>query len=343
MFLSMLRRQAAATIGASLHEVAEVTMIGLRLKPVDPYYRWFSEGFANVVAIHILQQSVDPDVAAEFSAAYDVAPYKDLEGEINLPYWMGAFHCIETPLESEERLSYARYCYSTHEARRWVEAHGIECVAAILDKACVKPNGNDSRQLFAALKAVTGEDAEQRFQKYQSFTDRADGLQQYSEKFNAAMAKKDDAAALPMMFRVRELRGEPDVRFYGNAALLLFRMGHEAAADRAILDHADDCRDRGMKDAHLALHATFIHYATTLGDPKRAIASSDIVLQAHPDHVPALALRLFKLGPTGDKEEIVRVARRIIELDTDPKSRWRRFAETVLKGPERHVDDGSAI
>ena len=343
--LSAMHAQPAMIIGIALHEVAEAAMISLRLKPADAYYRWFSEGFANVVAIHVLERSVGPDVAAEFSVAYDVAPYKDLEGEINLPYWLGTFHCIKTPLESEDRLSHARYAYSTHEARRWVKAHGIECVAVILDKACVKPHANDSRQLFAAIKAVTGEDVEQRFQKYQSFTNRAEGGPQYLEKYNAAMAKDDYATALPAAFRMRELSGRRDLRCYGTAAFLLFRMGHEAAADRAILDHAEDCRDQGMKDAHLAMHAMFITYATTHGDPKRAIASSDIVLQAQPDYVPALALRIMKLRATGSKEDVQRVARRIIELDTRPKSRWRQSAETVLKGPgpEKAGDDMSGV
>lgn len=79
----------------------------------------------------------------------------------------------------------------------------------------------------------------------------------------------------------------------------------------------------------------FIDHATKHGDPKRAAASSDIVLEARPDHVPALALRILKLSPTGSKEGIHRIARRIVELDTDPKSRWPGFAETALKGPEK--------
>ena len=73
--LGMLRRNQSGSIGLALHELIEVTMLSYRLKPRDPYFRWFSDGFANAVVIHVLKGSFGEDAAAEFAGGYDISKY----------------------------------------------------------------------------------------------------------------------------------------------------------------------------------------------------------------------------------------------------------------------------
>jgi len=145
------KMQSTETVGLALHELIEVTMMGYRLKPHDPYLRWFSDGFANAVAIHILKQHLGEKTAAAFAKSYDISKYADLEKQINLLYWKGLGFSIEVPVESEQRLERARYNYATHEAVRLIDRHGIGCVAKILDKTAKNKQGNDSRALITAV------------------------------------------------------------------------------------------------------------------------------------------------------------------------------------------------
>ena len=329
--LTSLKRSRDGLTGLSLHELIEVTMLSFRLKPPDPYFRWFSDGFANAITIRVLGEFVGKQTSVRFANLYDISKYAGLEKEINLLYWMGLEYCIKTPLESEKRFDYARYCYATHEAVRIINKHGIECVSKILDKACKNERRNDSRNLIPAVKEVTGEDIEKRFLRYQTFKTKAEGIKRYDESFNAAIKRKDYAKALVALLRIHELQGIGNPRRYNSAAHLLFHMGHEAAGDRAILDFADFCKDHGLKDVHGLMHAYFIDYARKCGNLRKAAPSSEIVLKSEPEYVPALAVRMLKLADSGDTAEAVKIARRILKLDSNPKSPWRRMAEKVQK------------
>ncbi|MGB2823512.1 MAG: hypothetical protein WBF17_21210, partial [Phycisphaerae bacterium] len=279
MFLAAAGRMRSSTsAGMALHELAEITILGHRLKPLDPYFRWFSDGFANAIAIHVLRDVVGGPVAAEFAEAFDVREYADLEKRINLLYWLAADFCVKTPLDSQRRLEYARYNYATREALGLIDRHGMGCVAGILEKACKNASGNSSRNLISAVKEVTGEDVEKRFLRYQSFKTKAEGLKHHQAAFSAAIARKDYAEALAALLRVHELQGTVVPALHGTAARLLFRMGHEAAGDRAILDHAELCKRRGLKEAHVAMHMAFIHYALSCGGLKKAVPSAEVVL-----------------------------------------------------------------
>ena len=86
-----------------------------------------------------------------------------------------------------------------------------------------------------------------------------------------------------------------------------------------------------MKEAHVAMHAMFIDYALRCGNLRKAVPSAEVVLKAKPEYVPALAVRMLKLGAAGKTDEARRIARRILKLDADPKSPWRQLAEKALK------------
>ena len=170
---------------------------------------------------------------------------------------------------------------------------------------------------------------EKRFLRYQTFETKEQGIAQYAKSSNAAMDRKDYGKALPCVLRIYELRGMGDPLFYKNAAFLLFRMGHEDAGDQVILSHADFCKRRGLEPAYVVMHALFIEYALMCNNPKKAVPSAEIVLESKPDHVPALAIRMVKLRSAGDIEGAKKIAQRILELEEDPKSQWRKIAEQL--------------
>ena len=110
--------------GMALHELAELTILNRRLKPSDPHFRWFTDGFANAVAVHVLGTLVDRATAAEFAARFDPAQYDVPKQNVHLRYWLGTDFEVATPIDSEDQLSKARYCHATQEAVRLVKAHG---------------------------------------------------------------------------------------------------------------------------------------------------------------------------------------------------------------------------
>jgi len=313
--------------GVAFHELAEITMLK-RLRAPDPYFRWFSDGFANAIAERLLRKYVSEDAAQEYASGYDTSEYSDIEKEVNLYYWMGLAFCIKTPLESEDRLNYARYAYATFEAKRLVEKHGIEVVKKILDKACERPT-RDSRNLVEAVEEVTGEDIEERFKRYQTFATREEGIRKYPPAFNEAMKRKDYESALTNLLRIQEVRG-PDLRGYANAAYLLFRMGHEEAGDLAIKDHLELLEGRGLEKMHLVMQKLFIDYSFKCGNVVKAQEIAEAALEKEPDFVPALTVRLDRLGRAGKIAEAKGVARRVLELEKDENSPHYKLAKKVL-------------
>jgi len=321
--------------GLALHELSEISMMSYRFRtaPGDPYWRWFSEGFANAVAAHVLKKHFGAEESAAFAGSYDTTPFMQMKEQVDLRHWMGLGLSIEAPVESEQRLKEARYAFATQEALRVTDKYGIDVVGRILDNAC-KGAVNESGNLAAAIQAVTGQDIGKRLDAYQSFANEDEGIAGHAKAFNAAMDRKDYAAALPHLLRIHELRckkeGRPDPGFYANAALVLFRMGMEQAGDRVILDHADFCKGNGATGAYVAMHALFIDYALKCRNLKKAIASSDVVLAAKPDDVPALAIRMLKLADS-DMIRAKEIAARIVRLDGESNSSWVMIAKKILE------------
>lgn len=315
--------------GMALHEVVEWSILA-RLRPYDPHFRWFTDGFANAIAIRLVRKYGSEEDAKEFALGYDTRKRSGIEKKINLSFWMGKDFEIDTPLESENRLTLARYAYATFEAQRLIGQHGIECVARILDKACLEPR-NHSRNLATAILQVTGEDIPKRFQRYQSFETRDDGLRKYTTAFNEAMSRKDYSTALVSMLRIQELRRECDLRFYSNGAYLLFRMGHEAAGDRAIKKQMARLKAAGQDKVLLALKALSVTYALKCRNLEKAYQAAEEVLREKPDHISSLTARTERLANSGKLAEAKEVARRILTLEKNTKSPPYRFAQKVLE------------
>ena len=184
------------------------------------------------------------------------------------------------------------------------------------------------------MKEVTGEDVVKRFERYQNFKSKQEAITQHAKASNAAVKRKAAAQALPHLLRIHELRGMGDPRFYGNAAFLLFHTGHEEAGDRAILDHADFCKSAGADEAYLGMHAIFIEHAYKCRNLLKAAPSAEVVLASKPDYLPALAVRMIRLGTEGRVTEAKQLARRILELEPNVKSPWRQMAEKALTMPQ---------
>lgn len=332
-FLQMLRRQGTTGLGLAFHELAEVTMMSMRLKSSGLYFRWFSDGFANVIAIEVLKEAVGKKAASAFAKSWDVGKYADLERQIHLRYWLGLGLHIRTPLASEKRLDHARYCFATFEATRLVRRHGLACIPKILARADRPEAKTDPERLLHAAADVTGEDLAKRLARYQTFATRAEGTKLYAKKLNGHGSRKDYAAALSAFLRLREMKEPTAGITFMVAANLLFRIGHEAAGDRAILDCAN--RMKGRDDnGYVSMHMMFIDYAMGCGNLSKAIPSADIVLLDKPDWVPALGVRLAQWTAQGRTDEARGLAQRIVKLDADPKSPWRQMAQRVLRsGP----------
>ena len=323
-----LRNLCTVAPGIAFHELTEVTMVQW-MRFYDPYYRWFTDGFANAVAFRLLQKYVGEEEAEEFLAAYDPSAYSEIEKEINLYYWMGLAFCVKTPLESEDRLDSARYAYATFEAQRLIERAGIECLAAILEKAH-KGHINDSRNLVPAIKEVTGEDIEKRFRRYQTFETREKGLAKYAAGFGAAMQRKEYGEALSNLLRVEELNGAQSVKNLSITARLLLLMGHEEAGDEAIKNRLEFLKGRGLEESHFALQKHFVGYALECKNLKKAHETAEEVLKKEPDFVPALAVRMDHLTASGKLSDAKEVARRILELEKDINSAPYKLARAAL-------------
>ena len=238
------RRTGLFWRGALVHELAEMTIVFYKLKPLNSDYRWFSDGFANAIAIHVLRRNLGKKAAADFKALYDVTKCASLAKDANLQYWLAPNHCVfatTPPLASEARLSNARYSFATHEAMRLIKKHGIGCVAKILNKACASKGDGGNLNLQAAIKQATGEDIAKRLALYQSFKTRPDGIDLYTARYKASMIRKDYQRALGALLRRYEIRDWRDMKIFDQAAGLLSRLGDDASRQH-VLARAAVCK-----------------------------------------------------------------------------------------------------
>jgi len=323
-------------LGIAIHEIVESSLLN-RTKPSDPYWRWFSDGFANAITIEILKKYAGFEIAEEFARAYYISEYKELEKEINLRYWMGKNFCIKTPLEYEEKLQRARYAYATQEAQRLIEQHGIDCVGKIIDKILTKKTGT-ANDVFQAIKEITGEDMQKRFDHYQTFKSRQDGLVKYGTLFNAAVEKKDYEQMLIILLRTLELQesqlSPTGLQCYSEIASLLFKLGHEQAGDEAMKNCVELFKNSGMPMAHEAAMEMFIIYALNCKNAKKAREIADELLKSRPNHVLALTIQMVVHAEEGRAYQAKKIAQKVIELDKNEKSPSYRTAKQILEKKE---------
>ena len=233
--------------GVLLHEMVELGLME-RLRPGDPYYRWFSDGFANAIAIKLLARYIGPGDAEEFGELYDSGKYWLWRRDTNLRYWMLPSFCVNSPVDYENRLRTWRYAFATAEAQRVIKEYGIGSVKAILDWYEAQ-GGGSSEALVKAVAAVTGEDTAARLRRHQGFTGAYDGIREYYRLLGQAEKTGEHKKMFRILGRLLELRGDQ----FSQRALterrkmieLLIKMGHEEYAVEAIEDMRQICRMTG--------------------------------------------------------------------------------------------------
>jgi len=333
IFQALQDALGSGPLSLMIHELVEVSLVVMRAKPTDPYWRWFSDGFANAITIDILKKYTGAENAEEFAKAYDVNEYKELEKEINLRYWMGSSFCIKTPLEYENKLTYARYAYATYEAQRLIEKHGFDCVRKILDEVCTKKS-RTGQDILQAIKQVTGEDIGQRLSHYQTFETSQEGSAKYAGLFNAASEKKDYEQMLINIIRLLELQDNQilptSLQLRQKAASLLFKLGYEKAADEAMHSCVELFKNSGISLASDAAMETFIIYAFNTKNAKKAEKMAEELLKTRPDHLLSLTVQMVVHAEAGRLTEAKQIAKRILNLDKNEQSIAYKTASHVL-------------
>ena len=331
----MLKEFAGPAIsGVAIHEVTEMTLLK-RALPADPYWRWFSDGFANAITIGLLEKYVGKEGTERFAHGYDPNEKQGLADQVNLRYWMLANYCVyttEIPVKAESEINNARYAYATVEARRLVNAHGIGCVREILDRIAAKDKRTGS-DLLQVVKEVTGEDMESRLARYQSFETRQQGLTKYSEAFKAASAQDNSEQMFVSLLRAMELQGYgpsfEHLKSFLNAALLLHKMGHDEAAD-AVMQNVVELysKDSVVNGRHAAAEA-FVFYALNCDQPQKACKMAEEVLQRAPEHVPSLVVKMLISREEANMAEARKYAEQVCRL-AEKESRAYRVASEIL-------------
>ncbi len=79
------------------------------------------------------------------------------------------------------------------------------------------------------------------------------------------------------------------------------------------------------------MHKLFIDYALKCRNQKKAEPSAQEVMKIEPEYVPAMAVEMLRVGKEGDTERAHVIARRILELEKNPKNPWRQLAQKGLQ------------
>lgn len=322
----------------AIHEVTELTLLR-RARPADPYWRWFSDGFANAITRRLVAQYVSPDAAKEFASAYDPNRCTDLRQETNLSYWMLANYTVytsQTSVRAESSLQQARYTYAMFEAQRLIDAHGIDCVRRILDELIVT-DARKSSDLLDAIRKITGEDMRARLADYQTFRTLTDGKSKYAAAFQTAQQEKNPEQLFVNLLRVMEVMGDVGsggyLMSFAKAAELLAVMGHEEEGDEA-MRHAIDLYSKGPgKQGRLAAMEAFAVYALNCHNPRKAAAAADELLAANPGSVPALAVKMLLASEDRNTQQAKEYARQIQSYCAEQSKPYQLAARILAIDP----------
>jgi hypothetical protein len=325
----------ATRVGLPIHEVTEASLVS-RLKPQGPYWRWFSDGFANAITVEVLTRYMSENHAQEYREGLDFRQYEHLENQINLKYWMAGQYCVfafETPIEYERRLIDARYAYAMREAQRLTDKHGIDCVHKILDELSVADTrtGDD---ILKAIKKVTGEDMEARLNRYQTFGTREQGIPKYTVPLNAASKNNDYEKMLINLLRLMELHefqfSADNLQSWMNAAWLLYMMGLEETGDQVMQNCISLFEHSPVPGGREAALEAFIVYAFKCGRPEKAREVAPELLKSHAESVLALTVEMLTKVQSGEIMEAREIAKRIQALTKSEETLSYKAAAQVL-------------
>jgi hypothetical protein len=336
----ILGRLQGGSAGIAIHEVTEATLMD-RARPTDPYWRWFSDGFANAIAEKLLEKYVGKEAVVEFAADYDVNECRALESQINLRYWMMAnwYPCVlRMPVKRESEINRARYAFATVEARRLIDINGIDCVRRILDKIAARESRKGS-DLLAVVKEVTGQDMEPRWDRYQVFQARDEAMRIYMAAANAAWKASDYEKTYVNTVRVIELYGamasSRHLALFASSAEMLFRMGYQNDGDFAIQHGIDLYSNSTLPHGREMAMGAFAAYMFTTNRPRKAEKAADEVLTVDPNHVASLAIKARLSVEDGHLAEAKEFARRIQRLTKPDSGYYQNAAQVLAIDPNR--------
>ncbi len=348
--ISFMQETLATSL--TIHEIAETSLVR-RLKTGAPRIRWFTDGFANVVTYEILRKHFGRSQAEELLKGYGIEQYSELKDQINLQYWMISNYNLGSPtnpfpLEAEKRLELARYSYALDEAKRLVDAHGIECVRKIIDLFAAKTKAfhvlrsESIDDLYAAIQEVTGVDLKKRFLQYQRFATEKEGRKIYTDGYSQAKQENDREEMILNLLRKMELYESPFLPesqgIRREIAVLLSDLGHHDFADKAMhrwvieLDTSGKLSGIGRSRLlEIAGKAIFMTYALKANRSQVAVDYADEILEIDPAEtgfaVPAGIHRAAKFVATtvkmhqakrnADMERAIELAKRVCELKKD--------------------------
>ena len=199
---------------------------------------------------------------------------------------------------------------------------------------CSQKKTRAARDILQAVNEVTGEDMQQRFNRYQTFETRQDGMAKYGSLFNDALEKKDYEQMLVNLLRTLELLesqlSPTGLQCYKEIALLLFKLGHEQAGDEAMHNCIELFKNTGMPMAHEAAMEAFIIYAFSCKNAAKAREIAEELLKSKPNHLLALTVQMVVHAEAGRLSEAKKIAQKVINLDKNEQSPSYRTAIQIL-------------
>jgi hypothetical protein len=318
-----------------MHEVAEMGLL-MRGKPMDAHWRWFSDGFAEAIAHHLVGRYLGPEHAEEYLEGRDIEQHRQYEQDINLRYWLSKNLCIETPLEHESRVSAARYAYATHEARKLVTEHGIECVHKILDEISSRESRR-GEDLIEAVEKVTGADIEKRLSRYQTFGTTEQGINKYVAALKAASREKDYEQTLISVVRLHEIRPMPFsptcLKDYKESAVLLNKLGYEQEADKLMYQCIGLFEMSPVPHGREVAMDVFLLYVLDCRQPRRGLAVAEQLLEHKPDNTLAMTVQMLsdaEVGRIGKAKGTARIIQTLVPEEKREKSLAYKYASRIL-------------
>ena len=325
-----------ANVGLAVHEVVEVSFFLAKVRPQGPYWRWFSDGLANALAVELLKKHIGESTAQEYADTLKTEEYKDIKDVLNLKYWMMAKYCIllmGKPIEQEERFTMARYAYSMSEVRRLIKEHGPDWITQVCNELS-EMQTRTSKELFETIEKVTGENMAKRLEQYQSFETHKEGQRKYIGQFNEAAEKRDYNQMLVNLFRVMELEEfqySPDnLKRWPNAAGLLFKMGYQDAADEVMHRYIELFSSSPVPQGREAALELFLVYSLNCNRPEKALSEAGELLESQPDNIIALTVQMLSRVKSGHLTEAKEIAERITKLAKGKESPSYKAAQWVL-------------
>jgi hypothetical protein len=340
-------------LGLAVHEVVEASFFLVKVMPQGPYWRWFSDGLANALAVELLKEHIGESTAQAYADMLEAEEYEDIKGQLNLKYWMMANYCplpmgkpiehwmmanycplpMGKPIEQEERLTMARYACSMFEVQSLIDKHGLHWITQVCNELSEKQT-RTSKELFETIEKVTGEDMAKRLGHYQSFEARKEGQRKYVGQINEATKKGDYQEMLVNLFRVMELEEfqySPDnLKRWPNAAGLLFKMGYEEVADGVMHRYIELFSSSPVPQGREAALELFLVYSLNCNRPEKALSEAGELLESQPDNIIALTVQMLSTVKSGQLTEAKEIAERITKLAKGKESPSYKAAQWVL-------------